>query len=181
MQGLSYFYPIMILSVSDSIALRPLTIADAPGFAIYANNRKVSDNLRDAFPKPYTLDDAERFIHSVEGSTLPNVLGIEFNQEIIGSVGIYIGEDIYRFNAEIGYWIAEPFWGLGITTKVVEAMTAYAFENFPIERLFARPFPFNISSIRVLEKCGYIHEATLKNALVKQGHIYDELIFSKLK
>ncbi|HQF29032.1 MAG TPA: GNAT family protein, partial [Bacteroidia bacterium] len=85
------------------------------------------------------------------------------------------------FNAEIGYWIAEPFWGLGIATQIVNAMTNYAFNNFSFERVYARPFPFNKASIRVLEKCGYIHEATLKNALVKQGHFYDELIFSKLK
>jgi RimJ/RimL family protein N-acetyltransferase len=171
----------MNIAISDSLSLRPLTISDAPGFAIYANNRKVADNLRDAFPKPYNIDDAERFIHSVSGNTKPNVLGIEYKNEIIGSVGIFPGEDIYRFNAEIGYWIAEPFWGLGIATQVVNAMTDYAFSNFSFERLYARPFPFNKASIRVLEKCGYIHEATLKNALVKQGHIYDELIFSKLK
>ncbi|HQF29204.1 MAG TPA: GNAT family N-acetyltransferase, partial [Bacteroidia bacterium] len=63
----------MNIAISDSLALRPLTITDATGFAAYANNRKVSDNLRDAFPKPYNIDDAERFIHSVSGNAKPNV------------------------------------------------------------------------------------------------------------
>ena len=171
----------MKISITENLALRPLIIADAPGFAVYANNRKVADNLRDAFPKPYNLDDAERFIHSVSGQSTPTVLGIEYQNEIIGSIGIFIGEDIYRFNAEIGYWIAEPFWGNGLGTLALNAMTNYAFSNFNLERLFARPFPFNIASIKILEKCGFVHEATLKNALVKQGHFYDELIFSKLK
>ena len=181
MRRLSYFYPIMKINISPKLTLRSLQITDSAGFAAYANNRNVSDHLRDAFPKPYTIDDAERFIHSASGQLLPTVLAIEYMNEIIGSIGIYIGEDIYRFNAEIGYWIAEPFWGLGIGTQVLHTMTDYAFQNFPIERLFARPLPFNFASIRIVEKCDYIHEATLKKALMKQGHFYDELIYSKLK
>ena len=171
----------MKISISDTITLRPFIIADVTDLAFFANNRNVSDNLRDAFPKPYTIDDAERFIQIVSGKSLPNVLAITFDDIAIGSIGVVLGEDIYRNNAEIGYWIGEPFWGKGIGSQALMSMTQYAFENFPIERLFARPFPFNLASIRMLEKCGYIHEATLKNALVKQGHFYDELIFSKLK
>ena len=46
------------------IRLRPWKLEDAPSLQKYANNPAITGNLRDAFPSPYTLEDARFFIQS---------------------------------------------------------------------------------------------------------------------
>jgi len=55
----------------------------------------------------------------------------------------------------IRYWLAEPFWGQGITTKAIIKMVDHGFMNFDITRIFARPFGTNATSQRILEKIGF--------------------------
>jgi len=85
---------------------------------------------------------------------------------------------VYKQNAEIGYWLAEPFWGKGIVCEALKQMVAYAFNTFYISRLYATPFGRNISSSRVLEKAGFTLEAILPNAVYKNGQFEDEAIYS---
>jgi RimJ/RimL family protein N-acetyltransferase len=79
---------------------------------------------------------------------------------------------------ELGYWVAEPFWGKGIMTKAVLQMVDYGFKTFDITRIFARPFGTNIASQTVLEKAGFILEARLDKTLYKNGEFLDELIYA---
>ena len=105
--------------------IRDWQIEDAPSIAKYANNRKIWINLRDVFPHPYSLQDAESFIsHAIEAKPI-TVFAIATQLEAIGSIGLMLGKDVHRFTAEIGYWLAELFWGKGIMTQAVKSMTAY--------------------------------------------------------
>jgi RimJ/RimL family protein N-acetyltransferase len=63
----------------------------------------------------------------------------------------------------------------------VTEMIDFAFQKFDINRLYARPFSSNIGSQKVLEKCGFILEATLKKSIYKNGVYLDELIYSIIK
>lgn len=146
-----------------------------------ANNTRISDMMTDAFPSPYTADDAMAFIQRVSAPQVPNILAITWKGEIAGSIGVFPLQDINRLNAEIGYWLGEPFWSKGIMTEVLKAMCNYAFFYFPVTRLFARPYPHNTASIRVLEKAGFILEAQIKDALIKKGVVIDELIYALRK
>ena len=74
--------------------------------------------------------------------------------EAIGGIGLRLGTDIFRRSAEIGYWLGEPFWGRGIATEAVGAVSQYAFESFDLCRLEAGVFEWNPASMRVLEKAG---------------------------
>ena len=104
--------------------LRPWREADAASIARYADNAKIAANLRDVFPCPYAPQDAATFVESCirqEGRG-QMCRAIEVDGEAAGSIGLFLGSDVYRRSAELGYWLGEPFWGRGIMTAAVETM-----------------------------------------------------------
>jgi RimJ/RimL family protein N-acetyltransferase len=109
------------------------------------------------------------------------VFAIDVNGEAVGSIGVFPQTDIHEKNAEMGYWLAEEYWGQGIMTKAIQEIVDYGFRTFDIIRIFARPFSTNLKSQRVLEKVGFTFEARLKSALFKNGEFMDEIIYAKLK
>jgi RimJ/RimL family protein N-acetyltransferase len=163
------------------ITLRPWKEGDEENLVKYANNRNVARNLSDLFPHPYTPGDAKTWI-AFNKDLLPALnLAIVCDEEVIGGVGIILKEDIRRKNAEIGYWIAESFWGKGIATQAVNKMVDYTFQHYDIARIYASTFDNNVASQRVLEKSGFRKEACLKKALFKNGRYMDEIIYFLLK
>jgi RimJ/RimL family protein N-acetyltransferase len=107
-----------------------------------------------------------------------HIFAIDVNGEAIGGIGIHQQQDIMRKNAELGYWLAQPFWGNGIITRAIPQIVDYGFKTFDITRIFARPFSNNLRSIRVLEKCGFIHEATFKKTIWKNDEFLDEHFYA---
>ncbi len=106
-----------------SCDVRSWRTADAEPLARHADNRKIWLNLRDAFPHPYTHHDAREFIRSIRNRTPETTFAIAVNDEAVGSVGFVLRPDVERVSAEIGYWLAEPFWGRGIATDALVALT----------------------------------------------------------
>jgi len=151
---------------------------DAPSVAKYANNRKIWMNLRDSFPYPYSLQDAESFISRAIEADPITVFAIATQSEAIGSVGLMPGKDVHRFTAEIGFWLAEPFWGKGIMTQAVKSITDYAIHDLKLHRIFAEPYTNNPPSARVLEKAGFICEGILRSNVFKDGKILDQFLYS---
>ena len=154
---------------------------DAPAIAKYANNRKIWLNLRDHFPHPYHISDAEAFLAKVFEQKPITFFAIASEQEAIGSIGLMFGEDVHRYTAELGYWLAEPFWDKGIMTEVVSKFTDFAFEIFELNRIFAEPYTNNTASVRVLEKSGFILEGTLRGSVFKNGKILDQYLYAKIR
>lgn len=157
--------------------LRPWSKEDLPTVVKYANNPKVANNLTDAFPHPYSEKDGEFFLELIKKKD-DLILCIEVNNEFAGSVGIHPKKDIYRRNAEIGYWLAEPYWGQGIMSKVIPEMVSKAFDQFDIERIYAPVFGRNKASQRVLQKCGFVIEAEFQNTVYKNGKFEDEVVLA---
>lgn len=160
-----------------NFTLRPWTYKDLNSLVQYANNHKIARYMADQFPHPYTLENGKAFIDFATRSLPYNILAIEVNKEAAGGIGIHPQGDIQRKNAELGYWLAEPFWNKGIITKAITEMVAYGFAHWDINRIFARPFGTNTASQRVLEKAGFTLEARLEKTLFKNGTYYDELIY----
>jgi ribosomal-protein-alanine N-acetyltransferase len=158
--------------------IRDWRMEDAPSIAKYANNRKIWINLRDAFPYPYSLQDAESFISRVIEASPITVFAIATQSEAIGSIGLMVGKDVHRYTAEMGYWLAEPFWGKGIMTQAVKSMTSYAIRNLKLHRIFAEPYSTNPASVRVLEKAGFICEGILRSNVFKDGNVLDQFLYS---
>jgi RimJ/RimL family protein N-acetyltransferase len=158
--------------------VRSWRTADAEPVARHADNRKIWLNLRDAFPHPYTTDDAREFIRSVRNRTPETTFAIAVNGEPVGSVGFVLRHDVERVSAEIGYWIAEPFWGRGIATDALIALTHHAITTHSLTRVYALPFARNAASCRVLEKAGYVLEARLRRSAIKDGVIIDQMQYA---
>jgi len=168
--------------IFEGVILRPWSLKDADRLAVIANNKNIADNLRDGFPFPYSLSDAHSWLNSVIPINDPaKFFAISSDNLLIGSIGIVTKEDIYRKNVEIGYFLAEEYWGKGIISKAVKAVTAYAFSSFDIIRVYAEPFADNPGSRRVLEKAGFNCDAVFKKNVIKNGIIKDSCIYSVLR
>jgi [ribosomal protein S5]-alanine N-acetyltransferase len=163
---------------AHGITLRRWKPTDIAALVRYANNRNIWINLKDRFPHPYTQADAEAWIARCgQEAGNPTSLAIELNGTAIGGIGFDILQDVQRLTAEIGFWLAEPFWGRGIATTAVKAATPCAFSSFRLERIQAAVFEWNAASARVLEKTGYKLEAKLRRSIVKDGRIADALLY----
>jgi [ribosomal protein S5]-alanine N-acetyltransferase len=169
-----------IIKTHDFI-LRPWNSGDIESLVKYAGNKKISDNLTDAFPHPFTKKDAEDFIVRFTKDDPQKAFAIEINGEACGSIGVFPQTDIHRKNAETGYWLAEPYWGRGIMSSVVREIIKYGFATFDITRIFARPFGTNVASHRVLEKAGMKLESRFEKTVFKNGQYHDELFYAALK
>lgn len=167
----------------DNVILREWEETDAERLAEIANNKKIYDNLRDYFPHPYSIDDARKYIalQRKSDNKLSRTFAIVVDGKVVGNIGAIFKEDIYRKNAEIGYFLDEEYWGKGIVTKAIKMLTAYVFENFDIIRVYAEPFSRNAGSRRCLEKAGFRLEAELKCDAVKNGIIENSCIYAILK
>jgi ribosomal-protein-alanine N-acetyltransferase len=161
--------------------LRPWRTDDAPALTRHADNPRIAGNLRDAFPSPYTIEDARRWLEMVGGNRSDVILAIEVEGEAAGGIGLHVMKDVYRYNGEIGYWLSESYWGRGIMTGAVEDMVTFAFIHTEILRLYASIFEHNTPSMRVLEKNGFILEAIIKKSVMKEGILLDENLFSLLR
>jgi RimJ/RimL family protein N-acetyltransferase len=98
--------------------------------------------------------------------------------EAVGGIGIVLQPDVFRRSAEIGYWLGEQYWGRGIVTEALRALTEYAFANFDLCRIYAGVFESNPASMRVLEKAGYAFEGRMKKAVTKDGKTMDDFIYA---
>jgi [ribosomal protein S5]-alanine N-acetyltransferase len=170
-----------LLIQTPGALIRPWNAEDAPALARHADNPRIAAGMRDLFPSPYTLDDAHRFIDLATGPSSNLLLTIEVQGEAVGGIGINPLQDVYRGTAEIGYWLAVPFWGRGIVTEVVRALVPVAFELYDIHRLQAGIFADNPASMQVLEKSGFVCEAVHRNAITKHGEILDEMLYVRFR
>jgi RimJ/RimL family protein N-acetyltransferase len=170
----------MRLELSHAV-VRSWKLSDVESLVRHANNRKIWRNLRDAFPHPYTTQDARRWIRSAAKAIPETNFAIAVDDEAIGGIGIALREDVFRRSAEIGYWLGEAYWGRGFATEALKAMTEYAFANFDLSRLYAGVFEWNTASMRVLEKAGYEFEARLRRSVLKDGQLIDELVYALVR
>jgi len=152
--------------------------SDIDALPRHANNRKIAHNLRDMFPHPYTRNDAVAFIEHALRSETETMFAIVVDGEIAGGIGFGLHQDVERVSAEIGYWLGEPFWGRGIVTEALRAVTRYAIETHRLTRVYALPFAWNDASFRVLEKAGYVREARLECSALKEGQIIDQYLYA---
>lgn len=95
--------------------IRPWRMEDAPSLSEALNNKKIHDNLRDGLPFPYTVNDAKEYITAMLNCDKDKiyVFAITVDDKAIGSIGVFRQDNIHFRTAEMGYYIAEPYWGAG--------------------------------------------------------------------
>lgn len=163
--------------------LKEWHISDASDLAEAINNKKILDNLRDGIPFPYTVSDAEFYIKSALDAKQDSqyAWAIVVDGKVIGSIGIFRKDNIHQRTAEVGYYIAEEYWGKGIGTRALKEACNYVFVNTDIIRIFAEPFAYNNASCRILEKSGFVYEGTLRKNAVKNGQVLDMKMYALIK
>jgi [ribosomal protein S5]-alanine N-acetyltransferase len=161
-----------------SCEVRSWRASDLDALVKYADNQKIWLNLRDRFPHPYTRRAGRAFLRVVLGSNPETQFAIAVEGEAVGGIGFALQSDVERVSAEIGFWLGEPFWGRGITTDALVALTRHAIETHHLTRIFALPFATNLASCRVLEKAGYHLEGRLSRSAIKNGVIVDQLQYA---
>lgn len=156
------------------LRIRAFTSEDVTNLARIANSIKISDNLRDGFPNPYTEEDARRFIDKACLDDPISIFAIEWKGQHVGNIGLHPLDDIYSKTAELGYFVGEEFWGNGIATQAVNLIVEYGFNTMELNRIEAGIFEHNTASMHVLEKNGFQKEGVARKVAVKNDVVIDE-------
>jgi len=164
----------------EGFLLRPPRPEDAESIALHANDIDIAAKLRDRFPHPYSLTDAQAFIRFAQQAE-EIIFVIEVEGEAAGCIGLTPGADVEHSSAELGYWLARKHWGKGLMTRAVGAITEWGFSRLELTRIFARPYVDNFASIRVLEKCGYACEGCLQHVAMRDGLKRDFFLYAKVR
>lgn len=167
----------MELRLKNSL-LRRWRSGDEPSLVQHASNRRIWLNVRDRFPYPYTMEDARFWVQAAGSAEIITNFAIVVEGEAVGGIGILLQDDVHWRSAEIGYWLGEDYWGRGIVTEAVCAVTDWAFESFDLCRIFAFVYEWNPASMRVLEKAGYQYEGRLRKSVTKDGRTIDQVIYA---
>ncbi|MFP4554272.1 MAG: GNAT family N-acetyltransferase [Actinomycetota bacterium] len=167
---------------TEHCLLRPFRQADRERLAEIANDRRISRNLTDAFPYPYTLSDADDWIAETGRHDPPRHFAIEVDGVLAGGIGADPQTGEKRHVVAVGYWLAPSHWGRGYATEALAAMVEYVFVTFPgVQRLEASVYGWNPASGRVMEKCGFRKEATFRKRVIKDDEVTDEHIYRLLR
>lgn len=178
--------PDPILTLSKSI-IRPLCTRDAASLAQAANNPNIARFMRNIFPQPYTLADAEWWIDRCSKSKplYDYALVHPTTGFVMGGIGLKPGDDVQSRTAEVGYWLGEEHFGKGIMSEAVPAFVDWAFRQFDgpegLVRIWAGIFEANKASECVLKNAGFVFEGTLRKGLCKNGVLMDQLLYSVIR
>lgn len=168
--------------VNHKITLRKWNTSDAKELSLIGDNYKIFSQLRDGFPHPYTVKKAEEYIININKNSKAVFFAIEFEDKLVGNIGITFCDNVYRKNVELAYFLAEEYWGRKIITKAIRILCKFVFEEYPdINRIFAEPYGKNIASQKALENAGFKLEGILRENVTKNNHIDDTCVYSILR
>lgn len=155
---------------------------DASSLATHANDRRIWLNLRDAFPHPYTIADATAFLAVAVAMRPRTWFAITVDGQAVGGIGYTLHGDVERISAEIGYWLGTAFWGRGIMTAALRAVTGHAFrQHTELRRIYAVPYVTSTTSAHILEKAGYRLEGRMRQSVIKDGNVLDQFMYAILR
>ena len=172
------------IKVRDRIYLSGVSHADKPALLEHLQIKDIHDRTMN-IPYPYSAADADwwlsKRIEHTNRQGKESTFAIRDASKLIGVVGADNFELGMTHRAEIGYWLAKPYWGQGLMTEAVRTFVRYAFAELELVRLIAHVFSFNLSSARVLEKNGFRLEGSLRKHFCKDGQLIDARVYGLLK
>ena len=169
----------MVIIKAKHYILRPFRKGDEKSLVKNINDKEIAHNTT-TIPYPYTMNDARWWINrTLKKESTSLRFAIDIDGDVVGCVGLE--HLVSRHKAEIGYWLGREYWGRGIMTDAVKKLTAYGFKKLKLKRIYAKFFPFNKASARVLEKAGYKYEGLLRKDTLKKGKPTDVLVYAKIK
>ncbi len=153
------------------LILRPFTLADAPDVQRHVSDRDIAAMTLN-IPHPYPESGAEQWISSLPakydaGQFAGFAIIDRESSALAGSISLT--PEPAHGRAELGYWIAKPFWGRGYATEAARAMIAFGFESLGLNKIHAAVFIKNPASDRVIRKIGMKWEGRLREHDLKWG------------
>lgn len=163
---------------TNRMILRPWKVADLDDFYEYAKNPNVGPNAgwEPHKNKVISLEILQSFIE--KGET--RAIIYKENNKVIGSIGVHYDEKRNGANAKmIGYVLSENYWGKGLMSEAVKEVIKYLFEEEKYDVISCYHYPFNLRSKRVIEKCGFKYEGTLRLvSKIFDGSVHDDVCYS---
>jgi ribosomal-protein-alanine N-acetyltransferase len=175
----------MKLAVNDQVHLSEFRSSDKPALIQHLNDPDIYHRtLR--IPFPYTDATADEWLALVAKITQQQGRPVHFairnaDDALVGGCGFDGFQVGKSHRAEVGYWLAKPYWGQGIMTAVVQQLCHHAFDEFGLVKITAHVFSHNPASARVLEKCGFQQEGFLRKHFLKDGQFIDARLFALLR
>ncbi|NLI54774.1 MAG: GNAT family N-acetyltransferase [Clostridiales bacterium] len=166
---------------SERLILRDFSERDADDVFLYATDPDVGPR---AGWKPH-ISRAESLAVIRMFLSDDNVWAIErkSDRRVIGSLGLH--SDKWRNLPDVrtfGYVLAQDCWGRGYMTEAVRRATRYCFLELDLRLLSVSHYTFNDRSRRVIEKCGFVREGTLRQTYLRyDGAVFDETVYSLTK
>lgn len=104
------------------------------------------------------------------------------NNKVIGSIKTSPDENRGRYYAKyVSYVLSADYWGKGYMTEAISRIIKYVFEEMNLDLLSAFHYPNNNRSKRVLERCGFQYETTIKQGQkIYNGQVFDTVCYSIL-
>lgn len=173
------------IELSEGFFLSGVQHRDKEALVEHLQSREISRNTLD-IPYPYSESDAETWIEMRREHRKQEPKEVTFairnpEETLIGVVGAGNFEVGSSHRANVGYWLAKPYWNRGIMTEAVDRYAQYAFAELGVVRLTAEVFAENVASARVLEKVGFTQEGHLRNHRENEGDLVDVLYFGLLE
>ena len=175
----------MKIVVNDQVHLSEFRPSDKPALVQHLNDRDIYDRtLR--IPFPYTDATADEWLALVAKNTVQQGRQAHWairtaDDALIGGCGFSGFQAGKSHLAEVGYWLAKPYWGRGIMTAVIQRVCRHAFEEFGLVKITAHVYSLNTASARVLEKCGFQEEGFLRKHFLKDDQFLDARLFALLR
>ncbi|MBQ6400756.1 MAG: GNAT family N-acetyltransferase [Firmicutes bacterium] len=166
---------------TERLILRRWEKKDAPQLYEYAKNPNVGPP---AGWKPHeSVRESRMIIDQLFRINATWAVVLKESGRIVGSISLE--PDKFRTNIrtrELGYSLAEDCWGRGLMTEAARTVIRYAFEEMKLETLMIRTSSSNRRSQRVIEKCGFVYEGTLRRASrLFDGTVRDTRVYSMLR
>jgi RimJ/RimL family protein N-acetyltransferase len=167
---------------TERLRLSALTEADIPLIVRYANNNNVARYTAN-IPHPYGEKDAVFWLNmAAEGLKGKNhfifALRDKETSAFMGGMGLRVHTGFNR--AELGYWLAEPFWGQGFTTEAATAVIRFGFEELKLRKIKARHIVINGGSGKVMLRNGMQQEGLLRQEMARDGGVHDVKVYGLL-
>ena len=175
----------MKIVVNPHIYLSEFQPSDQGACVEHLKEKEIYDHtLR--IPYPYTEAHFQEWLQIVARTTQQQGRPVHWairntEDHLIGGCGFDGFQLGKSHRAEMGYWLAKPYWNQGIMTAVVRRTCQYAFEEFGLVKVTAHVFAFNPASARVLEKCGFEQEGYVKKHHLKDGQLIDARLYGLLR
>ena len=164
------------------VELRKWTLNDKQALKRLCNNVDRTF-LSDRIPHPYSDENAEWWLNMVNKSEGIDgtFRAIVVNGNVVGSIAVERQADVFRLDGELGYMLLTEYWNHGIMSEVIPQICKLAFSSLHLNRITANVFQPNTASHRVLLKNGFLLEGIKRNAVIKDGNVYDVCIYGLLK